>query len=175
MRNLFILVVLIVFVAAPAMAQETPQAELFGGYEYIHISGGNGCHGGGGNIAYNLNNWFGAVGDFGICRVTGLPSGVSATAFNYLFGPRVSYRSFGSLTPFAQVLLGGERLGAGINGVGSGSANSFAMTLGGGADYKFTDHVSFRGQVEYLYTHFGGTGQNNARIEGGIVYRWGGR
>jgi opacity protein-like surface antigen len=51
--------------------------------------------------------------------------------------------------------------------------NAFAMTLGGGADYKFTDHVSFRGQVEYLYTHFSGSGQNNARIEAGIVYRFG--
>lgn len=162
MRNLFILAVLILFVAAPAMAQEAPKAELFGGYEYLHISGGNNCHGGGGNVAYNLNDWLGAVGDFGVCRVTS----VSTNAVNYLFGPRVSYRSYGSLTPFAQVLFGGEHLAG---------ANAFAMTLGGGADYKFTDHVSFRGQVEYLYTHFGGAGQNNARIEAGIVYRWGGR
>ena len=48
-----------------------------------------------------------------------------------------------------------------------------AMTLGGGADYRYNEHLSFRGQVEYLRTHFGGTGQNNARIEAGIVYRWG--
>lgn len=169
MRNVFILVVLILFAAAPTLAQETPQAELFGGYEYIRISGGNNCHGGGGNIAYNLNNWFGAVGDLAGCKVTGLPSGVSANAFNYLFGPRVSYRSFGSVTPFGQILLGGEHLG------GTFSDNAFAMTVGGGADYKFTDHVSFRGQVEYLYTHFGGSGQNNTRIEAGIVYRWGSR
>jgi len=173
MRKFFILAVLIVFAAAPALAQEAPKAELFWGYEYMHISGGNNCHGGGANLAYNINNWLGGVADFGVCKVTGLPSGVSANAVNYLFGPRVSYRSYGSLTPFAQVLFGGERLGAGVSGVGSGSVNAFAMTLGGGADYKFTDHVSFRGQVEYLYTHFSGSGQNNARIEAGIVYRFG--
>ena len=175
MRSLCILVALVLFVAAPAMAQETPKAELFGGYEYLRISGSNNCHGGGGNLAYNFNNWLGGVVDLGACKVTGLPSGLSANAFNYLFGPRVSYRSYGSLTPFAQLLFGGERLGAGYSGVGSGSANSFAMTIGGGADYKFTDHVSFRGQAEYLYTHFAGVRQNNARIEAGIVYRWGGR
>jgi opacity protein-like surface antigen len=176
MRNFFIPVLLVLFVAVPARAQETPQAELFGGYEYLRLNpGGGNCHGGGGNLAYNLNTWLGAVGDFGVCKVTGLPSGISATAVNYLFGPRVSYRSSSSITPFVQVLFGGEHVGAGFSGVGSGSANAFAMTLGGGVDYKFTDHVSFRGQVEYLNTHFGGTTQNNARIEAGIVYRWGGR
>jgi opacity protein-like surface antigen len=50
------------------------------------------------------------------------------------------------------------------------------MALGGGADYKLTEHVALRLiQVEYLYTHFAGTRQNNARIESGIVYRWSGR
>jgi opacity protein-like surface antigen len=164
MRNLFIVGALILFVAAPGVAQETPKAEFFGGYEYLRLNpGGANCHGGDANLAYNLNNWFGAVGDFGVCKVSG-----GGHAINYLFGPRVSYREHGSLTPFAQVLFGGQHDGA--SGV---SFNSFAMTLGGGADYKFTDHVSFRGQVEYLYTHFGGVRQNNARIEAGIVYRWG--
>jgi opacity protein-like surface antigen len=50
------------------------------------------------------------------------------------------------------------------------------MALGGGADYKLTEHLARRViQVEYLYTHFGGTRQHNARIESGVVYRWGGR
>ena len=172
MRNLFTLMVFLLFAAGSAMAQEAPQAELFGGYEYLHLNpGGFGCHGGGANLAYNLNNWFGAVGDFAACKVTGLPSGVNLHEVNYLFGPRVSYRSIGSFTPFAQVLFGGQHEG----GTGA-SINSFALTLGGGADYKFTDHVAFRlFQVEYLYTHFGGVKQNNARIEAGIVYRFGGR
>jgi opacity protein-like surface antigen len=120
-----------------------------------------------------VNNWLGVTGDFGYCKVTGLPSGTSAHALNYLFGPRVTYRASGTLTPFAHVLFGGQHFG--VSGAG-GTANSFAMALGGGADYKLTEHVALRLiQVEYLYTHFAGTRQNNARIESGIVYRWGGR
>ncbi len=165
MRSLLRLGVVILFIAAPAMAQETPKAEIFGGYQYLRLNpGGSNCQGGGGSIAGNLNDWFGVVGDFGACKVTGLPSGVSAHAINYLFGPKVAYRSYGSLTPFAQVLFGGQHFG----GSGGASANSFAMTLGGGADYKFTEHVAIRLiQVEYMYTHFAGTRQNNARIEAG--------
>jgi len=119
-----------------------------------------------------LNDWFGVVGDFGYCKVTGLPSGTSAHAINYLFGPRVTYRSAGSFTPFAHVLFGGQHFGVS----GGGTANSFAMALGGGADYRLTEHVALRLiEVDYLYTHFDGTRQNDARIEAGISYRWGGR
>ena len=156
MRKLFVPVMLILFmflfVAGPAMAQEAPKAELFGGYEYLRLNpGGGGCHGFGANIAYNVNDWLGAVGDLGVCKETGLPAGISLHDVNHLFGPRFSYRSGRKLTPFAQVLFGGQ------HEAGNGAAiDTFAMTLGGGADYVFTSHVSFRGQVEYLYTHFGG-------------------
>jgi opacity protein-like surface antigen len=174
MRNFLILGVLILVAAAPVRAQDYPKAEVFGGYQYIRINpGGTNCQGVGGSATGNVNHWLGVVGDFGYCKVTGLPSGISAHAFNYLFGPRVTYRDYGSLTPFAHVLFGGQHFG--VSG-GGGTANSFAMAMGGGADYKLTEHVALRLiQVEYLYTHFGGNRQNNARIESGIVYRWGGR
>ncbi len=173
MRKLLILGVFIVVFGTPARAQDYPKAEVFGGYQYIRLNpGGTNCQGFGGSAAGNLNNWFGVVGDFGYCKVTGLPSGTSAHAINYLFGPRVTYRSYGSLTPFAHVLFGGQHFG----GTGGGTANSFAMALGGGADYRMTEHLALRLiEVDYLYTHFAGTRQNDARIEAGISYRWGGR
>jgi opacity protein-like surface antigen len=172
MRNLLILGLLILVSVAPVRAQEYPKAEVFGGYQYIRLNpGGSNCQGVGGSGAGNISNWLGVVGDFGYCKVTGLPSGTSAHAVNYMFGPRVTYRSYGALTPYAHVLFGGQHLG-----FTGGTSNSFAMGLGGGADYKLTEHVALRLiQVEYLYTHYAGTRQNNARIESGIVYRWGGR
>src|SRR5690242_16105048 len=168
MRNFIILIVLALFVAAPAMAQGTaPKTEFFVGYEYEHLNpGGTGCHGLGLNFTYNVYDWLGGVGDFGYCKDTGLPSGVTAHDFNYMFGPRVTYRNYGKLNPFGQVLFGGQHLGT--NGP---SFNSFALTLGGGVAYKSNDPFDVRqNQVEYLATHFSGTGQNNARTEGSLVY-----
>ena len=179
MRKLFILVGLILMVAGSAAAQDYPKAEIFGGYQYIRLNPGGGatgsnCQGGAGSVAGNLNHWFGVVGDFGACKVTGLPSGTSAHLVNYLFGPKLTYRSHGRLSPFAQVLFGGEHVGGSASGFGSASDSSFAMAFGGGADYEMTNHVAIRLiQAEYLYTKFGGTHQNNGRISAGIVYRWG--
>ena len=179
MRKLFILVGLILLVAGSAAAQDYPKAEIFGGYQFIRFNPGGGAtgsnrQGGAGSVAGNFNHWFGVVGDFGACKVTGQPSGTSAHLVNYLFGPKLTYRSHGRLSPFAQVLFGGERIGVSATGLGSTSDSSFAMTFGGGADYELTNHVSVRViQAEYLYTKFGGTHQNNARISAGVVYRWG--
>jgi opacity protein-like surface antigen len=179
MRKLFILVAVILATAGSAVAQDFPKAEIFGGYQYIRVNPGGGsaaynCQGGAGSVAGNLNHWFGVVGDFGACKVTGLPSGTSAHLVNYLFGPKLTYRSRGKLSPFAQVLFGGERISGSASGLGSTSDSSFAMAFGGGADYEMTNHVAIRLiQAEYLYTKFGGTRQNNARISAGIVYRWG--
>src|SRR5260370_36152412 len=109
MRKFMILVVLILVVVAPIRAQDYPKAEAFGGYQYIRLNpGGTNCQGVGGAVAGNVNNWLGVAGDFGYCKVTGLPSGTSAHAVNYLFGPRVTFRASGPLTPFAHVLFGGQ-------------------------------------------------------------------
>ena len=163
MRNFIGVIVLALFAAAPAMAQgTTPKTEFFFGYEYEHLNPtGRSCNGFDTNLAYNLNDWLGAVGDFGYCHESG------AHDVNYLFGPRATYRTFGKWNPFAQVLFGGHHLGVSSGG----SANSFAMTLGGGIDYKYNDHFYVRAiQIEYLNTHLGNSSQNNARITAGLVY-----
>jgi len=56
--------------------------------------------------------------------------------------------------------------------------NAFAMTAGGGVDYKLLDHFSVRPfQAEYLMTRFGegtlGTRtQNNLRVSTGFLFRF---
>src|SRR5713226_1482966 len=126
MRKLFILMALILMAAGSAAAQDYPKAEIFGGYQFIRFNPGGGatgsnCQGGAGSVAGNLNHWFGVVGDFGACKVTGQPSGVSAHLVNYLFGPKLTYRSRGRLSPFAQVLFGGEHSSLSVSGLGSAS------------------------------------------------------
>jgi len=168
------------FCCLPLAAQDYPKGEVAANYTYVRINPGGGthldCHGGGGSVAGNLNSYFGVVGEFSGCKVTGLPSGASAHGFTYLFGPRLTYRGSGRFEPFAEALFGGANFSASALGVGSGSDNSFAMALGGGADYKVSRSVAIRlAQVDYFYTKFGGTHQNNLRIQAGIVFRFGGR
>jgi opacity protein-like surface antigen len=170
----------LVFVGAvAASAQESRGLEVAGNYQYVRFNPGNGangvnCQGGSGSAAGYLTAQFGIVGEFGGCKVTGLPSGTSAHELNYLFGPRYYFRPQGRVFPFVQTLFGGEQFSAGVSGVGSGSQNAFAWTAGGGADVTLTRHVSLRAvQVEYLMTRFGGQSQNSVRIQSGLVWRFG--
>jgi opacity protein-like surface antigen len=178
MRKSLILLGFALLATSVAQAQEGRGMEVSGQYQYVRISPGQGapsanCQGAGGTFAANVNRWVGIVGDVGFCKITGQPSGVSAHEINYLFGPRVAYHNYGRVTPYAQVLFGGETASTSITGLGSASSNAFAMTFGGGADFKVTRHLAFRAiQVEYLYTHFGGAKQNNVRIQSGLVYRF---
>lgn len=179
MRKILILLVFAMTAAGVAQAQETRGFEVAGNYQYVRFNPGSGsaginCQGGSGTAAAYLNTWFGIVGEFGACKVTGLPSGISGHEMDYLFGPRVYFHPQGRVFPFVQGLVGGERLSAGVTGVGSGSTSAFAMALGGGADVTLTRHVSLRAvQVDYLYTHFSSASQNNLRIQTGLVYRFG--
>jgi outer membrane immunogenic protein len=179
MRKLLIPFVLILLATSSAKAQEHRGYEISGNYQYVRFNPGGGasginCQGGAGSGAAYLNTSIGIVGEFGACKVTGLASGASAHEMDYLFGPRVYFHAHGRVFPFVQALFGGERLSAGLTGVGSQSSNAFATAVGGGADVTLTRHVSLRAlQVDYLYTHFGGASQNNFRLQSGIVWRIG--
>src|SRR5713101_3978893 len=156
MRKLSILGGLILFAAVPAVAQDNPKGEVAGNYTYIRINPGGGatsenCHGGGGSAAWNLNSYFGVVGEFSGCKVTGLASGVSAHAFSYLFGPRLTYRTQGKFEPFGEFLFGGAHDSASAGGT-TVTDSAFAMALGGGVDYKATRSIVLRlGKLHYLY------------------------
>ncbi len=185
MRKVLILCGLVLFAAGSVIAQDQPRGEVAGNYTYIRINPGGGassldCHGGGGSFAGNLNSYFGVVGEFAGCKVTGLASGLSEHAFTYVFGPRLTYRGHGGFEPFAEALFGGARFTISVPGA-SASRNGFAMALGGGVDYKLTRNVAIRViQADYFYSRidFGAgtpTHQNNVRIQAGVVFRFGGR
>jgi outer membrane protein OmpA-like peptidoglycan-associated protein/opacity protein-like surface antigen len=185
---------------------DTPKAELFVGYSYLRAvpapADGNRMmwlNGGSTSIAFNFNRHLGIVGDFGgfddsEFRIAGTganPSRTvdsSGTAYTYLFGPRLSFRSHERITPFAQVLFGGIHasevtLDSGCTGGGCTilpAENSFAMTAGGGLDINVHRHFAIRLiQAEYLMTRFdnSSTGasasQNDIRLSSGVVFRLG--
>lgn len=180
MRKFFVLFGFVLLAAGSAMAQEGPNYEVAGTYQYVRLDGqgapSQGCQGFSGNGAVNVNRWLGIAGDFGYCKVTGLPSGTSSHSINYLFGPRVSFRNYGRVTPYVQFLLGGDHATVSATGFGSASNSAFGFTMGGGFDARLSPHVSLRAiQFEYFATRFGGTTQNNLRIQTGLVYRFGGK
>jgi opacity protein-like surface antigen len=171
-------------IGATAQAQETPKVDIFAGYSYVRenpsTSGASSfsLNGGSASFAYNANHWLSGVADFGAYHNGNiLGTGTSGTLSTYLFGPRVSYHHSGRITPFGEVLFGVAHAGASIAGT-SGSDNAFAMSLGGGVDYKLTDRFAIRPiKVDYLMSRFSETGssaqtQNNLRVSTGIVFRF---
>lgn len=171
--------------AVSAFAQEAaPKFDVFAGYSYLQANPGvTGVdsfhlHGGNASVAYNITSWLGGVADFGGYNNGNiLGTGKSGTFSTYLFGPQVTYRHFRKITPFGQVLFGTAHANAAaFNTVGT--QNAFAMTAGGGVDYKLFDHFSIRPfQTEYLLTRFkegtlGTRDQNNFRVSTGFVVRF---
>jgi outer membrane protein OmpA-like peptidoglycan-associated protein len=199
--------------AAPATATPyriirhtgTPKVELFLGYSYVRalpeLAAGNRLvwlNGGSTSIAYNLNRHLGIVADIGDYTNSEIhfqgSSGTTVDVDNanggvlsYLFGPRLSFRNNGRVTPFVQALFGGAHAsdvvltGCTLNCTILPKENTLAWTAGGGLDVRVRRHIAIRLiQAEYLMTRFQdySTGltasQNDMRLSSGIVFRFGG-
>lgn len=185
---------LFLFAASPVKAQDQPpKFEAYGGYYYARFninanapgiapSATYNGNGGGGQLEYNVNRWLGVVEELSGFYATSSGNGAFAgVAFPYLFGPRVNFRRgkvagevMRKVTPFAQALFGGVWTTDGI-AKSTGPENNFAMTAGGGIDFKVSRHVSVRPiQAEYFMTKIPdglNNRQDNLRIGAGIVLR----
>ena len=177
--------------ALPAAAQETPKVEISAGYSYVraNLIPDNGCcfamNGGSGSVAFNANNWLGLVAEVGGYHSGNVQStGLDLNVVTYLFGPRISYRRYDRITPFAHVLLGGGHASGSLytgtaTSPGLGTQNAFAMAAGGGLDVKVARHLAIRLiQADYFFTHFANgvnDHQNSLRISAGFVLRLGQR
>jgi hypothetical protein len=142
------------------------KVELFGGYSYLRLDSSPQVNLNGWELSgqYKFADWIGGVADFS--GHYGSPAGVSSSLHTFLFGPQVSWPS--RVSPFAHVLIGGARLGA-----GGLSTTSFASAIGGGIDTRIGHGLSWRIiQGDYLLTRFGSTTQNNVRVSTGVVFRF---
>jgi hypothetical protein len=130
MKKLLLAALAFALLPFPSRAQDTPKADVAAGYSFLWIGQGFTffMNGGSGSVALNVNNWLGAVGDFGAYHAS---PGVSLTAETYTFGPRFSYRKWGRLVPFAQVLVGGLHASAVTTGF-TNASNAFAFGAGAG-------------------------------------------
>jgi opacity protein-like surface antigen len=166
---------LLLLTSLSALAQETPKAELFGGYSYA----GEGSHGFAASITGNVNNYLGLVAEIGgqypHLEDNGIRESISAPSL--LFGPRFSLRRHKRLTPFAHALFGVSHIRSEATELGQTfifSDTSFAVAIGGGLDVRVSDNIAIRVvQVDYLRTHFFNQTQNKGRVVAGVVFRFG--
>jgi len=188
MRKSLLFVVVICLCAVPILAQEnTPKAEIFGGYQYsrFDLSGtGVNMNGWNGSVTGNFNKWLGVTADFSgnyksqSVSASGLTATASLKAYTYTFGPVVSLNHEGAFNPFVHALFGGVHasLGANVPGLGgfSGSDSGFAAMAGGGADARLTKNFAVRlAQVDWLHYSLSGlTGNSNVRVSTGLVVRF---
>jgi hypothetical protein len=187
MRKALFTSVLSLLLPLPALAQEYPRVEVFGGYSYFRANPeGYNLNGWNASIAGNISNWFGIVGD--VSGHYGAPSqfgfripGVDISSYTFLAGPKLAYRE-GRVTAFAHFLIGDARAGTGAFGL-STSDNALAAAIGGGIDFKLNDWLAVRAiQADYVMTRFrtapeefGPERQNNARLSFGLVLQLGNR
>jgi len=175
MNKLLLFAILITVISSNAMAQETPKAEVFGGYAYA----GTGSNGFDVSVVGNVNNWLGLGADISGQYTRTNENGIreKINAHSFLFGPRFSLRKNKWVTPFGQAMFGVSRIHTQTNEFGpivSFSDKSFGMALGGGLDVTLNDTFAIRAiQLDYLRTQFFNQTQNKGRIAFGVVMRFG--
>lgn len=117
------------------------------------------------SVAYFLNEWLGVEGN-----VTGAFSATTIGAFHakvliYGGGPKVAWRQ-NRWEPWLHGIFGGAHEQP---QTAAGGRNSYAIEAGGGADYRWNPHLSFRAEGNYIRTGFFSQSQNNFELAGGAV------
>jgi opacity protein-like surface antigen len=165
MMRILIRVSLFLLAAMPALAQDAPKADVFGGYSYSRFNPGTPAGGSGtganlngwnASITGNFNNWLGVTADFsghyGSPSISGI--NVDTRTHYFLFGPRVSFRKHERVTPFGHALFGAAKL-KGSAALLTDRQTAFAMAFGGGVDVKVSDRAAIRlFQADYVVTRF---------------------
>lgn len=174
MKKTLLVICIVSLASFSAIAQDTPKAEVFGGYSW---AGGN-FHGWDGSITGNVNKWFGVTADFS-GQYGSEPAGtiiIKQDAHSALFGPRFTVRNK-KYSPFAYALFGVTRFheSATISGQKlSESDTGFSSAIGVGLDVTVNDRVAIRAfQIDYFRPNFYGEAHNRGRIAVGVVFRLG--
>ena len=172
MHKFYLLAALLLLIPVPAMAQNTPKADVFGGYSLIPDAGIEQIlHGWNASVNGNINNWLGIKCDLSGHYTTG--NGLRVKLYTFTFGPQLSYRRNDKVVPFFHALFGGGWASAGFGDI-EYSRTAFVMNIGGGLD--LVAHRSFAVrliQLDLLVSRFGPDASFDPRISAGIVFRLG--
>jgi opacity protein-like surface antigen len=175
MKKLLGLLALSMLATLPAMAQYGgPRLEVNGGYTYTSYNAPGASrvnfNGWDAGVAFNVNSWLGAAGDFDGSYAS--PSGTKVHLYTYMFGPRIYPLGHHKITPFVHGLFGGSHVSIPS---ATFTDNAFGWEIGGGVDYSVGEHIAIRvGELDYEQTRNfqPGPNQNNFKYKGGIVFRF---
>lgn len=152
-----LLCLMVVGFAAPAAAQDTPRAEISGGYNFLAAKSSGDEEwtkfkkGWYFDVAGNVTDTIGIVGQVtGNYKTFEDPEGdFDLKLHTYMFGVRGS--SPGRVRGFGQVLFGAANVkGSEVDGGFSASETDPALQVGGGVTVLNTGNVGFRAGVDYL-------------------------
>lgn len=117
------------------------------------------------SVAYFLNEWLGVEGNITAAFSPTTISGNNVKVLIYGGGPKVAWRQK-RWEPWLHGIFGAAHEQPQTAG---GSRNSYAILAGGGADYRWNPHLSFRAEGNYVRTGFFHQSQNNFELAGGAV------
>jgi len=138
--------------ATNAMADE-PIADIAVSYAFINAIGyGNDYPKGWlASGAMHVSNFLNVAGEVGgsykSFEAVGSTPALAASIYNFMGGPRAVLRINPRLTPFAQVMFGGVRVGNNLGGY----VTEFAWQPGGGVDIRVSERVAVRLQADYRF------------------------
>ena len=179
MRGKLLLSLLVALFSIHAAAQENSRVEVFGGYSLVgysvfqRYSGPstlNKYNGWDASVVGRVAPHVGLEADFG-GGFSGAYGGGTSRIYSYMGGPRV-FMDRGKARFYAHVLFGGMT----FSSPGYVSSTSFAMAVGGGADYWFSRHVGVQVlQADYIHNNNNVVGPSHGdfRISTGVVFRFG--
>jgi len=190
-RKVALLATAFFIAAASAHAQMksslgSPQVEVAATFnvERAKISSTNcGCFwlkGGTGEAGAQIFHGLGAVASF-TGESSNIAPGLGLTQYSYMAGPRYTH-STGKhgMQVFAEFLIGGTHAANSqfpSAGGTSSSANSFALQVGGGAEFAVAHGFGIRPiQIDWIHSALPNNGsntQNNLRLAFGGTYRFG--
>ena len=131
------------------------------------LKSGLNIQGGTGELAVNVNHFFGLTSDLSFLHST------QENMFLFTFGPELSLRTKKSRV-FGHALVGGAYETQKLAGfkLTSLADSSFAYDLGAGWDLGLSKHVALRLlQVDYIYTEAFRGSEQNVRASAGLVFR----
>ena len=187
------IVLLTALIAVPAVlsahagAQESGQMPVFEttlGYTYIHANAPPGqcncfsANGGFGSVVFNIPRGFSLVADLAAAHASNVGSTTqSITVFNYLFGPRYSFRTSSRFLPYVQILGGGSQEFSSYAALNNPKGAAFSV--GGGVSTTLNRHFSWTileaDWVQSRLPNAQNNLQNDLRISSAITFRVGSR